>query len=145
MKEYFLDGIWDSVIKIICQQDVALTASMGCTLELKTIINTQEPQQVSLIIYFFKFYLDMQCICSRDGSGSKIFDPGRVSHLWFGFEFGNLPRKMSNFSIFSLRVKKNLFGSGQKVPGSKASRPLIYCGSKVSSGQGPSLICREGH
>jgi len=43
---------------------------------------------------------------------------------------------MSNFSIFFLSgQKKNLFGSGQKVPGSKAGRPLIYCGSKVSSGQ----------
>jgi len=42
---------------------------------------------------------------------------------------------MSNFSIFSLRVKKNCFGSGQKVPGSKLGRPLIYCGSKVSLGR----------
>jgi len=24
---------------------------------------------------------------SSDGSRSKIFDPGRVRHLWFGFEF----------------------------------------------------------
>jgi len=31
--------------------------------------------------------------------------------------------------------QKNLFRSGQKVPGSKAGRPLIYCGSKVSSGR----------
>jgi len=45
---------------------------------------------------------------------------GRVSHLWFGFEFGKFPLKMSN--------------SGRKVPGSEAGRPLIYCGSKVSSG-----------
>jgi len=49
-----------------------------------------------------------------------------------------------NLKFFSLRVKKNLFGSGQKVPGSKAGRPLIYCRSKVcsgrvGSGQGPSL------
>jgi len=41
--------------------------------------------------------------CS-DGSGSKIFDPGRVSHLRFGFEFGKFPLKMSKFSIFSLWV-----------------------------------------
>jgi len=41
--------------------------------------------------------------------------------------------------FFSLRVKKNLFGLGQKVPGSEAGQPLIYCGSKVSLGQGPSL------
>jgi len=44
---------------------------------------------------------------------------------------------MSNFSIW---VKKNLFGSGQKVPGSKAGLPLICSGSKVTSGQGPSLL-----
>jgi len=54
--------------------------------------------------------------------------PGQVCHLWFGFE-------ASNFSIFSPFVKKNLFGLGQKVPGSKAGQPLIYRGSKVSSGQ----------
>jgi len=41
-----------------------------------------------------------------DGSGSKIFHPGRVSHLWFGFEFQKFPLKMSNFLIF--------FSSGQK-------------------------------
>jgi len=41
-----------------------------------------------------------------------------------GFEFGKFPLKMSKF-----------FRSGQKVPGSKVGRPLIYCGSKVSSGQ----------
>jgi len=29
-----------------------------------------------------------------------------VSHLWFGCEFGKFPLKMSNFSIFSLWVKK---------------------------------------
>jgi len=55
----------------------------------------------------------------------------QVSHLWFGFEFGKFPLKTSNF--FPLG-KKNLFGSGQKVPGSKAGWPLIYCRSKVSSG-----------
>jgi len=74
-----------------------------------------------------------------DGSGSKIFHPGRVSHLWFGFEFQKFPLKMSNFSTFSPSGQKNCFRSGQKVPGSKPGRPLIYCGSKVSSGQGPSL------
>jgi len=81
---------------------------------------------------------------TSDGSGSNFFDPGRVSHLWFGLKFGKFCLKTSNFQFFSLRVKKNCFGSGQKVPGSKPGRPLIYCGSKVSSGrvgsgQGPSL------
>jgi len=70
--------------------------------------------------------------------------PGRVSHLWFGFEFGKFPLKIPNFSIFFPLGQKNLFETGQKVPGSKASRPLIYCGSKVmlGSGQGPSLLTR---
>jgi len=69
-----------------------------------------------------------------DGSGLKFFDPGqvgaiclwlgsgRVSHLWFGLEFGKFPQKTSNFSIFSLRVKKNCLGSGRKVHGSKLGR-----------------------
>jgi len=77
-----------------------------------------------------------------DGSGSKIFDPCRVGSIfcgsgrvWFGFEFWKFPLKISNFSIFFPSGKKNLFGSGQKVSWSKPSRPLIYCGSKVSSGR----------
>jgi len=60
--------------------------------------------------------------------------PGRVRNLWFGFDFGKFPLKMSNFSIFFALGQKNIFALGQKVPGSKAGRPLIYCGSKVSSG-----------
>jgi len=34
----------------------------------------------------------------------------------------------------------NFSPSGQKVPGSKAGQPLIYCRLKESSGQGPSLL-----
>jgi len=63
---------------------------------------------------------------------------GLVSHLGFGF--GKFPLEMSNVSIFFPSGPKNLFGSGQKVPGSKADQPLIYCGSKVSSGLVGSLV-----
>jgi len=42
---------------------------------------------------------------------------------------------MSNFSIFSLRVKKNLLGLGQKVSGLRAGQPLFYYGSKVCLGR----------
>jgi len=45
-----------------------------------------------------------------------------------------------NFSIFSLRVKKNLFGSGQKVPGSASY--FLQIKSMLGSGQGPSLAQR---
>jgi len=69
---------------------------------------------------------------SRDGLGSKIFDLGWVSHLWFGVDFGKFPLKMSNFSKFSVQIKKNIFGSSQKVLASKAGWPLIYYGSKKS-------------
>jgi len=75
-----------------------------------------------------------------DGSGSKIFNPGWVSHLWFGFEFGRFPLKMSNFSIFFLWTKQISSGRVKKYLGSKAGWPLIYCRSKVSStrvGSGP--------
>jgi len=61
------------------------------------------------------------------GSGQFFVAQVGVSHLWFGFEFGKLPLKMSDFSIF--------FSPGQKNSlwvESKAGRPLIYCGSKVS-------------
>jgi len=84
--------------------------------------------------------------CS-DGSGSKIFDPGRVESAihGLGLNLENFPLKYQIFQFFSLRIKKNIFGSGQEVPGSKAGQPLIYCHSKVSSGQvwsgqGPSLL-----
>jgi len=56
----------------------------------------------------------------------------QVTHLWFGFELGKFPQKMSNFSIIFLSDKKNIFGLGQKVPGLRAG--LTFCGSKVSSG-----------
>jgi len=42
---------------------------------------------------------------------------------------------MSFFVIFSLRIKKDLFWSGKKVPGSKGGQPLIFCSLKVSSGR----------
>jgi len=44
------------------------------------------------------------------------------------------PKNVTLFNLFPFDPKKNLFGSGQKVPRSKPGRPLIYCGSKVSSG-----------
>jgi len=50
-----------------------------------------------------------QFLVARVGSGW-------VSHLWFGFGFGKFPLKRSNFSIFALWVKRNLFGLGQKCP-----------------------------
>jgi len=45
----------------------------------------------------------------------------------------NFLKNVSFFNFFPLS-QKNLFGLGQKVFGSKAGRPLIYCGSKVCSG-----------
>jgi len=64
--------------------------------------------------------------------GSGRVRLGWVSHFWFEFKFGKFPLKMSNFFPSN---KKIIFGSGQKVPGSKGGRPLIYCRSKVSSGR----------
>jgi len=68
-------------------------------------------------------------ILTSDRSGSKFLWLGSGSHLWFGFEFQKFPLKMSNFSNFTILVKKNLFGSGRvgKYPG----RPIIYCTSKL--------------
>jgi len=87
-------------------------------------------------------------ISQSDGSGSKFFDPGRFRSIFCGLgrvgsaiygsglNLENFPKKCLIFQFFSLWVKKNRFG---KVPGSKAGWPLIYCGSKVSSSQGPFL------
>jgi len=68
-------------------------------------------------------YMISGMVYKSDGSGPKIFDPGRVkflqlwsgpvSHLWFGFE--KFPLKMSNFLIFILLDQKStlLFTAGQ--------------------------------
>jgi len=102
-------------------------------------------QSIKLVIYFLvkgnvpiqkKSLLDVVMSPAR----SKIFDPGQVSHLWLGYGFGKFPLIASNFSIFCPSGQKNVIGSGQKVPGSKPGRPLIYCRSKVWSGQCPSLV-----
>jgi len=55
----------------------------------------------------------------------------------FGLGLGlkNFYLKSRKFQFFPLRDKKNLFWSGQKVPGSKMGWPLICCGSKVCSGR----------
>jgi len=69
------------------------------------------------------------------GSGQKFVTRVGSGQPVMGFEFGKFPLKMLNIQFFLLWVKKNLFGLGQKVPESKAGRPLIYCGSKVSLGR----------
>jgi len=70
-----------------------------------------------------------------DGSRSKFLwlGLGRVSHLWFGFEFEKFPQKMSNFLIFFPSGQKNLFGSGQKVPG--LASYLLRLKSNLGSGR----------
>jgi len=90
------------------------------------------------VFYFMEYFFT-----TSDGSGSKIFDPGWVGSATFGLSLGleKFPLKISNFQFFPLRITKNLFRLGNKVPGSKTGRHFIYCGSKVCLGQfqGPSL------
>jgi len=69
----------------------------------------------------------------------------QVGSIWFGFV--KFPLKMSNFSIFSPSDQRNLFESGQKVPGSKSTLVkggsasyILVVKSKLGSGQGPSLV-----
>jgi len=50
---------------------------------------------------------------------------------WYRFGLGKFPLKIPNFEFFSHQVKKNCFGSDQKVPRSKPGQALIYCGSKI--------------
>jgi len=75
--------------------------------------------------------------CAQNSDGSGPIDPGsgqffvaRVRSAIFGLVLGLeiFPKKISIFSIFSILVKTNTLGRGQKVPWSKAGGPLIYCG-----------------
>jgi len=76
---------------------------------------------------------------SSDGSRSKVFARVESAQFFvamvrsaiFGLGLG-FPLKIS---IFYLSDKKNIVGSGQKVPGSKTDWPFIYYGSKVCSGR----------
>jgi len=60
--------------------------------------------------------------------GSIFCNLGQVGSVIYGLGLGleKFPLKISNFSIFSLQIKKNLFRSGQKVPGLGQSRPVSY-------------------
>jgi len=60
---------------------------------------------------------------------------GQPFMVWFWI--WKISPKNVKFLIFfpCFWIKKNLFGLGQKVPGSKAGWSFIYCGSKVSSGR----------
>jgi len=71
--------------------------------------------------------------------GPGQFFVARVGSAIFGLGLENFPLKIPKFSIFFLSDQKKFIGSGQKVPESKTGQPLIYRGSKVCSGQGPSL------
>jgi len=69
-----------------------------------------------------------------DGSGSKIFNPGRVSHLWFRFGFGKFPLETSNFSIFSGQKKSlQVVSKSTRVKGWLASY-LLRAKSNCSVG-----------
>jgi len=70
--------------------------------------------------------------------GSIFCASDRVSHSWFGFELEKFPLKMSNFSIFSLRVKKISSGWVYKYPGQRRVSLLFTAGQKYSwVGSGP--------
>jgi len=75
--------------------------------------------------------------------GSIFCGSGRVSHLWFGFEFGKyFPKNMSNFSIFFPSDHKKYLWVGSEstwVEGASASY-LLWVKSMLWLDQGPSLI-----
>jgi len=81
-------------------------------------------------------------VLNSDGSGSKFFDPSRVSHLWFGFEFGKFPIKFFNF--FPFRSKKISSGRVRKYPGQRRVG-ILFTAAWVGSGQGPSLVLNPNH
>jgi len=74
---------------------------------------------------------------ASNGSGSKIFDPVQVNFLWLGLGQPFMVwvwiwKILPNFSIFCPSGQKKI---SSERSGSEAGQPLIYCGSKVSSGR----------
>jgi len=69
--------------------------------------------------------------------GSIFCGSGRVSHLWFGLEFGKFPLNMSNFSIFyPLGQKKSLqVGSESTRVKAGSASYLLRVKSKLGSGR----------
>jgi len=81
----------------------------------------------------------MAGVSTSDGSGLKFFDLSWVRSIFCGLGqtvliWKNSPKNVKFFN-FIPSDKKNPFGSGQKVPRSKAGQAFIYCKSKVSSGR----------
>jgi len=77
------------------------------------------------------------------GTRSKIFDPGWVNYLWFGFGYGKFPLKNTNISIFSLLVKKIPLDRVKKYLGQRWVGLLFTAGQeyvRVGLDQGPSLL-----
>jgi len=79
--------------------------------------------------------------------GSTFCSSGWVSHLWFGFRFGKFPLKVSNFSVFSPRVKKKYLRVVSKSTRVKGGKGLLFtAGQKyalVGLSQGPSLLLAQ--
>jgi len=66
-----------------------------------------------------------QKFLTRVGSGQPFMVWVRISKIF--------PKNVKFFNFFPFRSKK--IASDRKVPRSKPGQPLIYCGSKVSSGR----------
>jgi len=74
---------------------------------------------------------------SSDGSGSKIFDLGRVNFLLLrsdilglGLSLENFPKKCQILQLFCPLDQKQSHWVGSKSTRVKDDWPLIYCGSK---------------
>jgi len=74
------------------------------------------------------------------GLGQKFLTQVGSAIYGLGLGLKNFPLKMSIFQFFALWVK-NLFGLGQKLPGSRVGQPLIYCRSKVCFMKMSPLAC----
>jgi len=76
---------------------------------------------------------------ASDGSGSKFYHPGWVSHLCFGFWKFSL--KIPNFSVFSPSGPKKSLRVESKSTQVKdwSASYLLRVKSMLGSGQGPSL------
>jgi len=105
--------------------------------EIKNQKTITQDARFNKICNYFQWWVQAKHFVTWAGLGNFLFCRVRG---WFGsalngsigaVKFSLVNKKISNFQSVN---RKNLFGLGQEILGSKQGQSLIYCGSEVFSG-----------